>query len=61
MTAEERAWRKALYVRDQRELARRIVERQAASVDPAERESFVSERLAHYERVARVPSGSFSA
>jgi hypothetical protein len=61
MTPEEREWRRAHYVQGQRALARRIVERQATQITPAERESFVKERLAYYERVAAVPAGSFSA
>jgi hypothetical protein len=59
-TPEERAAEKAHYVRDQRLLARRIVERQVARIAPAERERFAAERLVYYERVARVPPGSFS-
>ncbi len=42
-------------------LAKRIVERQVAHIAPAERKRFAAERLAYYERVARVPPGSFSA
>jgi hypothetical protein len=60
-TPKERAEDRARYVRDQRTLARRIVERQLDRVAPAERDMFVQERLAYYERVARVPPGSFSA
>ena len=60
-TPEERAEDKAHYVRDQRMLARRIVERQVARIAPAERTRFAAVRLAYYERAARVPPGSFSA
>jgi len=60
-TPEERAEHKAHYVRDQCMLAKRIVERQVAHIAPAERKRFAAERLAYYERVARVPPGSFSA
>jgi hypothetical protein len=60
-TPEECVEHKAHYMRDQRMLARRIVERQVALVAPAQREQFVAERLAYYERAAHVPVGSFSA
>jgi hypothetical protein len=59
-TPEERAAERARYVRHQRLLARRIVQRQVSRIAPEERERFAAERLAYYELVARVPPGSFS-